>query len=166
MDEVRVIRVLIDLDGSAFEPPSPDSGDGPVTPSGDDDKSKDKSEKRFQRYIKSQIIGYAKKTLDVAEQMIGSYYNLQENYKANTGMQNAKKAIGATMSIAQATMAGYSAGNWVGAVVGAAVSTLSIAIEVGKNYMSESERLAELAYGKRYKAEALGLIDGSRGTEN
>lgn len=181
MDEVRVIRVVIDLDGSAFSAPSVDASDGSVTPSSAISASTgggggsgagggsggDGDGKRFRRYItKSRVLKYANVAVGYAEEMINSYYNLEENYKANTDVTNIKTAINGVSSIVQGAVSGAAVGGWIGAIIGGVTATVKQGIEVGKTYMSEAERLAELAYNKRYKSEALGLIDGSRGTEN
>lgn len=177
MDEVRVIRVVIDLDGSAFEAPSADASDGSVSPdgaataSGGDDssgggRSASKAQNKMRNFMKAQLIGYGKKVFGLAMDGINSYYNLEENYKASTGIENAKNAVTSVMSIVQAGRAGAAVAGWVGAAIGAGGAALAIPVRIGKSYISEAERLAELAYNKRYKSEALGLIDGSRGTEN
>lgn len=177
MADERTIRVVLELEGSAFDTPAPSGVDGKGSASdvgsasgGDDDVakkiSKPKADKEMARFKSAVMHSMEAITVSAVTDVIDSYYTLEENYKAKTDIRNVKTLVTSAGSIFKSVAIGGAIFGVEGAAIMGSLAVFNQIKQMGGAYMSEAERLAELAYNKRFKGDALGLIDGSRGTQD
>ena len=97
---------------------------------------------------------------------LSRYYNMKEDYMLENNVNAIKQVYSKTSSLAT-TIVG---GTMVGGVVGGAIAGVGWAVSEGINISNKwKDVYAEInatSYNKTFTKTRLGLVDGSKGTEN
>ena len=121
-------------------------------------------------YALSQTINSLEQTVDLS---VNRYFNMSENYVAQTAYGNIKKGIGMVSSLTTSVMSGVTMGSAfgpVGMLIGGALSVGAWGLNQYQQYLDRMNSyytaLNETNFGTSWARQRAGLYDGGRGTEN
>lgn len=157
--EVRSVRVIV-TQGGTGKTSSAKPQNGKVEAKQESDNS------WYTAILTMSVKEVGRDVVQLAEYGINKYGTLEEDYKGQVAVQNAKTAISRVASVASSTIVGFKVAGTAGAVTGAVLGTLSVGLSVAKDYADAYQQLDEVAYSKYYYGKRYGLVDGSKGTEN